>query len=325
MAFRLVAVVPRLRVAHVAVHTHQGEIHAGLYPSQHPLYVVLVVVLVSGSEEPAGIIGPPGNAGSLQSQSCRDLSAEGLPVVAHVARPQCSTIALNARESAARQYHGPLLRLVLAQSLIHRLAHQQRVDVAHAVAVYLSVGHASASQVVVLRLRGILPPCVDAQWQQPLAEVLPVGLGGPGVEEVYPVRLWDVETLSLHLAPHLRVLVYLRPNAEHQSDVHLVETVGEQAWSRVVGLVELHGVPSVTTPVLPVLHDDVDGQPFLSEALCCRQYLVLRVEALAAMDVSQCPLRHERRLARQFSVGGHDFIGRSHEHRVVHGLADGRA
>ena len=131
-------------------------------------------------------------------------------------------------------------------------------------------------------------------------------------------------TVGSHLAAHLRLAVNFRPHAHHQSHVHAVQAVGHEFRGGVVGLVEAHGVPAVLAPVLPVLHDDVHGQLLLAEAVGSLQYFFLRVETLAAVYVAQCPLRHQRSLARQLAVGGYDFVGRAYEHRVVHGLRHGR-
>ena len=158
----LVAIAPRFGVAHIAMHTHQGQIDAGLNPAQHPTDIVLVAVLIARAEETACIVGPPRHACGLHTEPRNDLSAEGFPVVAHVATPHRRAITLNARESATGENHGTTLGGILPQSLVDGLVDQQRIDVAHLFATPFPVVYPPTGQVVVLRLRGILPPGINA-------------------------------------------------------------------------------------------------------------------------------------------------------------------
>ena len=305
------------------MHTHQRQVHTDLYPAQHALYIVLVGVLVAGTEESAGIVCPPGKSRCLHAEACHNLSAQGLPVVAHVAAPQGRAVALDARESAARQYHRFLA--CCHQSFIHRLVHQQGEHVSHLFASPLAVVHAASCQVVVLGLRGVLPPGVNAQGHQSLAEVLPVRGGCIGVEEVYPVGAGNVVAVLLQLASHLRVHIHLRPHTHHQPHVHLVQAVGKCLGVGIEVLVKLHGVPPVLAPPLPVLHDDAQGNLLAAETVGRLQYLLGRVETLAAVDIAQRPLRHQRCLAGELAVGGYHLVGRTYEHGVVNGGGYGRA
>ena len=58
----LLAVVPRLGIAHIAMDTHQWQIDRQLYPAQHAVDVCLVLILVLWTEEATGIVGPPREA-----------------------------------------------------------------------------------------------------------------------------------------------------------------------------------------------------------------------------------------------------------------------
>ena len=58
-------------------------------------------------------------------------------------------------------------------------------------------------KIVVLWLRGILPPCIDAQWHKPAVHLLPIGMGGLGIEEVHPVGAGNIVTTVGHLPSYL--------------------------------------------------------------------------------------------------------------------------
>ena len=247
------------------MHAHQRQEHTRLNPAQHAFDVGGIVVLIARTEEAAGIVGPPRHTRCLHSQSGHNLPAESLPVVAHVATPQGGAIALYTREAAASKNHR--LTTCSHQSFIDRLVHQQRIHVAHQFARPAASVHAPSSQVVVFRLRGILPPRIDAQRHEPLVEVPPIGRCSSGIEEVYPVGTRNIIVGRQHFATHLRILINLRPNAQHQLDSHLMKAVGEQLRVGIVVFVEAHGIPAILAPPLPVLHQHAHGQLFLLEAV----------------------------------------------------------
>ena len=198
----LLAVVPRLRIAHIAMNTHQGKIDRQLYPAQHAVDVSLVLILILRAEEAASVVGPPRHAGSLYSQSGSNLSAQCFPVVAHIATPYRSTIALNTRIGTTGQDERFLLTASL-QPFINGLVDQQGEDVTHGIATPTACIDHAPCQVVVLRLRSILPPGIDAQWHQSLGKVFPVGSSGLTVEKVYPVGMRDIVVVGEHLFAHL--------------------------------------------------------------------------------------------------------------------------
>ena len=69
------AVVPRLGIAHIAMHTHQGQIDANLYPTQHSFYISTIRILVGWPEETACIVGPPRDTCCLDSKASGNLIA----------------------------------------------------------------------------------------------------------------------------------------------------------------------------------------------------------------------------------------------------------
>ena len=142
------------------MHTHQGQIDAGLYPTEHALDVVLVGVLIHGTEESACIIGPPGDACSLHAKTRCDLAAEGLPVVAYITTPHRRAVSLDTGESAAGEDDGLLASFF--QTFIDSLVDKQGIDIAHLFTTPAAIVHTAACEIVVLRLCGILPPRIYA-------------------------------------------------------------------------------------------------------------------------------------------------------------------
>ena len=64
----------------------------------------------------------------------------------------------------------------------------------------------------------------------------------------------DIVVAGKHLPAHLRLLINLRPYADHEADAHVVQIVGECLGVGVVIFIEAHGIPPVLAPVLPVLY-----------------------------------------------------------------------
>ena len=88
--------------------------------------------------------------------------------------------------------------------------------------------------------------------------------------------------------------------------------------------------PRVQRPVVPVLHDVVDGDVSLAELAERLHNLILRLIALAALPEAQCPLRIERGTARQRAVARDDVVQRLAGNEVVvhvacHLAPDGQA
>ena len=97
-----------------------------------------------------------------------------------------------------------------------------------------------------------------------------------------------------------------------------METVGQRLWVRIILLVELHGVPSVFAPVLPVLHNHADGHLLLLEPAGGLENLVGGMETFAAVDIAQCPFGHLGTGAGQLPVAANHLVGCAYEQGVVH-------
>ena len=210
-----------------------------------------------------------------------------------------------------------MVRLVATKALIDGADDMQRIDVAIPFARDLVRTDAAAFQVVVLRLGGVLPPGVDAGREQLLAEILPIEGSGVRLEEIHPFRAFDIVALRLDLFAQLGVAPDARPHGQHQVLVHRMELVGHRLGIGVFVFVELHGVPAVFAPPLPVLHDGADRNILLVEPPRDGQQLVLRVEALAAVDVAEDPVRQRRDVAGQAAEAVHDGVGAAREDDVV--------
>ena len=68
-----------------------------------------------------------------------------------------------------------------------------------------------------------------------------------------------------------------------------MQAVGQRLGVRIELFVEAHRVPAILAPVLPVLHEHIDGHLLLLEAVGRLKNLLRRVETLAAMDITQSP------------------------------------
>ena len=104
-----------------------------------------------------------------------------------------------------------------------------------------------------------------------------------------------------------------------------MEAVRQRLRVGVVLLVELHAVPSVFAPVLPVLHEHAHRHPLAPETVGGAKNLIGTVETLATVDVAQGPGGHQRALAGEVAVGGYHLVGLPGKHGVVHRRGDGGA
>ena len=68
------------------------------------------------------------------------------------------------------------------------------------------------------------------------------------------------------------------------------------------GLVELHGIPAVFSPVLPILYQCVDWNVSLPEFCRDVEYLVLAGVAFSTLPISIRPFGKQRRVAREVAV-----------------------
>ena len=92
--------------------------------------------------------------------------------------------------------------------------------------------------------------------------------------------------VATHHLTYLGVLINLRPDTHHQVHVHLMQAVGQCLGIGIVLFIELHGVPSIFAPILPVLNDDVNGKLLVAESSCRLENLIGRMEAFTTMNVS---------------------------------------
>ena len=313
---RGVAVPPRLGAAHVAMHAHERQEAADLDPANHPLLVLLALVLVRRAEEAAGVEGPPREAGGHESEAAGDLPLQGAEVIAHVAGPGYDAVALDAREGRARQ-DGRFLLGNAPEALVHRPVHHERIYVTVELAGEAVLADGPAKEVVVLRLSGVEPPRVDAEASQAVKEILAIIIGCIRVEEIDPVRAFDIVAVAFQRLADLALPVDLGPDRQHEMDIVLVESVGQSLGIRIVVLVETQGVPAVFSPPLPVLDDHVEGNAPLLESGGVLEDLIRRAVALAAMDVSEHPFGHLRDFAGELAVRGYALVGISGEYSEV--------
>ncbi len=318
-----VRILPRLRMAHIAMDPHERKIDRRLDPADHAFLVIGIVVLAGRTEEPAGIVGPPGKAGGHLAQPARDLAAEGAPVGADIPAPGHGAIALDAREGAPGQDDGKAVGSILAKSVIDRSDDLQRINVAVEFTRNAFRADGTVRQVVVLRLRRIQPPCVDPHRQQPVPEVFPIARRRVGLEEIHPVRPVDIVPVLFHLPPHFRALVHLGPHGQHQVLVHSVELPDHARRVGVFVLVEPHGIPAMFSPPLPVLDDGSHRNAFRMETAGGCQEFLLRIVPFPAMDIPERPVRHRRHRTAQAAERVHDGIGIPGENGIVDSLGNG--
>src|SRR5690348_2504092 len=88
----------------------------------------------------------------------------------------------------------------------------------------------------------------------------------------------------------------------------------------------MHCIPTVLTPVLPVLHEDVNRKFAAAEFRSGIEYLLLARVAFAALPESICPARQQWRATREFPILSDDiFRFRPIKEVVVHRLGCLRA
>ena len=127
--------------------------------------------------------------------------------------------------------------------------------------------------------------------------------------------------VATHHLTYFGVLINLRPDTHHQVHVHLMQAVGQCLGIGIVLFIELHGVPPIFAPILPVLNDDVNGKLLVAESSRRLENLIGRMEAFTTMNVSQRPLRHHRGFSCQVTERGDDLIGSADEYGIVNRLS----
>ena len=120
----------------------------------------------------------------------------------------------------------------------------------------------------------------------------------------------------LHIHPALGVqflvvfcvAIELGPYGDHEAAVHPMHAVEHRLWVREAGGLKLVAAPLILRPVVPVLHDIVNGNVTASELSQRADNLILRLIALPTLPEAQHPLGIERGLARQRAVTADDLV-----------------
>ena len=102
-----------------------------------------------------------------------------------------------------------------------------------------------------------------------------------------------------------------------------MQAIGQRLRIGIVALIELHRVPPVFSPVLPVLYNHAHGQAFRLETAGSFENLLRTMETLTAVDIAQCPLRYLRTRASQLAVRCDDLVRRTDEDGVVNSSSNG--
>src|SRR5579864_5649846 len=91
--------------------------------------------------------------------------------------------------------------------------------------------------------------------------------------------------------------------------------------ARIVFLVELHGIPAVFSPILPILHQHIDRDFSFSKFGSCIENLLLAVITLSALPISVGPLRKQGRFTGKLPIFRNDLVQlRAIEKVVINGL-----
>ena len=90
--------------------------------------------------------------------------------------------------------------------------------------------------------------------------------------------------------------------------VVFVQRVGQGLGVRIMILVKAQCIPAVFAPPLPVLDDNIQRNAAALESVGVLKDLVLGAVTLAAVNVSEHPLRHLRNLACQLAVRSYAFV-----------------
>ena len=120
--------------------------------------------------------------------------------------------------------------------------------------------------------------------------------------------------LGVHPALRVQLLVVvgihveLRPHADHETSVHLVNAVQHGLGVGIARSLKLMAAPLVLGPVVPVLHNIVDGDVALAELAQRLLNLLRRLVALTALPEAQHPLGVQAGLARQGTVAADDLV-----------------
>ena len=96
-----------------------------------------------------------------------------------------------------------------------------------------------------------------------------------------------------------------------------MQLIGHGLGVGVLALIKLHGVPAVLAPPLPVLYYHAGLVALIIKTMGVLQEFLLAVITLAAVNVTERPVRHLRNLTGQVAVSADNLIGRTGKYGVV--------
>ena len=134
------------------------------------------------------------------------------------------------------------------------------------------------------------------------------------ITRTYPVvdiirRTLDVHpALGIELLVIIGVAIELRPYADHESSMHLVNIVQHLLGIRIARSLKLMASPLVLGPVVPVLHDIIDRNMALAELSEGALDFILSLIALTTLPEAQHPLGIKRRLTRECTIARDNLI-----------------
>ena len=327
--------VPEFAPGPLPVGAEDGDEGSELVPAGlhlPPFFGICRIVELVHHAEAAYVHAPERDAAHAVAQAGRNLSPHVFPRSADIPAPGSGGIALQARETAAGEEKDPLVGIHLPLSVIDGIGVHQRVSVevfgrgpkSRRRGEQLLVGPGLAvAQVGFARIhppRIYLPAVFAVEVLVHLApeHLLRVGVvgivEGLGIAEEVHKRIFDRLHIYIAVFLHLRevrgVGIELRPYRNHIAAVHGVDVVQHLLRVGKALFVELMAAPLVRFPVLPVLHDVVDGDAPAAELCEGGHDLFLGGIAFAALPEAHGPARHHLRLACEGAVAGYDRVGR---------------
>ena len=172
--------------------------------------------------------------------------------------------------------------------------------------------------VAVERFTAVAPPGIEAIAEELPVGILPIEFAGIRVKGV-------VDRVLEHIAPFPEVVGFgtvlrIGPDAYHQLGVKTVDGVGERLGTGIETRVHLH-VPPALWPVVPVLHDHVEGHVALAVFAHRGDELSRRGVALFRLDISKGVAGQQLYPAREVTVAAHHIVESLAGNKVIVELA----
>ena len=120
--------------------------------------------------------------------------------------------------------------------------------------------------------------------------------------DVVPHGLVVHPAVLIQLLVVVNGVVELRPDRDHEAAVHLVHISEHLLRIGIARCLEGVVAPRIEFPIVPVLHDVINGNVALAELTQRLHNLLLRLVALAALPEAQHPFRIERGLTRECAI-----------------------